>query len=93
MAVVERAEREVVVLVGVPLVKTRDEWVSKADRPSGLQQQSVGGRETYGISDGVSGFEGAGGRLMKVGCDVCDVCSGCCAMVVRRLTIVTLKRE
>lgn len=26
-------------------------------------------RETYGISDGVSGLEVAGGRLMRVGCD------------------------
>lgn len=43
MAVVERAEREVVVEVGVP-----------------------------GIS-GVSGLEGPGGRLMRVGWEVCDI--------------------
>jgi hypothetical protein len=47
MAVVESAEREVVVLVGVP-----------------------------GISDGVSGLDPGGGRLMKIGCEE----DGACAM-------------
>lgn len=62
MAVVERAEREVVVLVGVPLLQ-------------GQRTARTGEREhTYGISEGVSGFEG--GRLVRVRCGVV------CAMMI-----------
>lgn len=41
-------------------------WVRAAAR----EQQG-----TYGTSDGVSGFDGGPGRLMKVGCG--DCCAGC----------------
>lgn len=37
-------------------------------------------RRTYGISDGVSGFEGGCGRLMSVGCGAVD---DCCAIVTK----------
>jgi hypothetical protein len=59
-------------------------WVSKAGRRT-LQRQTANWRETYGISDGVSGFDGAGGRLMNIGCDACDACNGCCAILSRLL--------
>jgi len=45
VAVVDKAESEVVVLVGVP-----------------------------GISEGVSKFDGGGGRLISIGWEACDVC-------------------
>lgn len=62
MAVVERAEREVVVEVGVPLSESQG-VISRGGRGKG---------DTYGIS-GVSGLEGPGGRLMRVGWEVCDI--------------------
>jgi hypothetical protein len=34
------------------------------------------------MSDGVSGLEGGGGRLMSIGCDVCDAADGCCDIVL-----------
>jgi hypothetical protein len=56
MAVVESVERDVVVELGVPLVKSD---------VTGVQEKS-----THGISVGVSGLEGGGGRLIKVGVDI-----------------------
>jgi hypothetical protein len=37
----------------------------------------LGYRIAYGISDGVSGFEPGGGKLMKVGCEGCDMMLRC----------------
>ena len=48
---------EVVVELGVPLLKISDE--SNAD----MKKK----RKAYGISDGVVGSEGGGGRFMRVG--------------------------
>lgn len=59
MAVVDKAEREVVVELGVPLSSSRCQSISQTGRS---------GRWSYGpISDGVTGSEGGGGRLIKVG--------------------------
>lgn len=65
MAVVERADSDVVVLVGVPLATM------------GRQRHLHGNRDryTYGISLGVSGLDGVWGRLMIMGavCVCCDM--------------------
>lgn len=66
MAVVERAEREVVVLVGVPLEKHSNGLVSVL---AVIGDEILVGSEpgitpvrkaTHGISEGVSGFDGGG---------------------------------
>ena len=66
MAVVDRALREVVVLVGVPLFN-----VSWGLRTGCNGSPAHGQGRTHGISDGVSGLDPGGGRLVSVGCDVC----------------------
>lgn len=81
MAVVERAEREVVVLVGVPLVGD----VSLAEvlgrvgerREKGPAARASAGTRggTHGMS-GVSGVGDASGRLMRMGCDWACACGG-----------------
>jgi hypothetical protein len=78
MAVVDRAEREVVVLVGVPLIRSKERGqfhvevqVMRRHCTTGL----VGARGTHGISEGVSGLELGGGRLIKVGGCVCAMVS------------------
>jgi hypothetical protein len=72
--VVDSAEREVVVLVGVPLKRTTasvfDVHIKKRPRLYCKSNQIEKGI-THGISDGVSGLEPGGGRLMKVGVCVC----------------------
>lgn len=61
MAVVDKAEREVVAELGVPL----------SSRCQSISQTGKSGRRSYGpISDGVTGSEGGGGRLIKVGVDI-----------------------
>ena len=80
VAVVDKAESEVVVLVGVPLFRTST--VSDANHPGVLSLWAR--RGTHGISEGVSRFDGGGGRLISIGWEVCDVCGvagavdGCC---------------
>lgn len=54
MAMVERAEREVVAEFGVPLLGVRFLFTK-------------GFWETYGASVGVSGLEGGSGKSMRVG--------------------------
>lgn len=88
MAVVDRADSEVVVLVGVPLEEAcTGQWVGAE---AGLRRDGEG---THGISDGVSGLEPGGGRLMKVGCVACAIAT----VVARRLEaggwIVKLPRD
>ena len=68
MAVVERAEREVVPELGVPLdLGERGKWgglVVWGARESGVKRRE---RDTYGpMSEGVTGSEGGGGRLINV---------------------------
>jgi hypothetical protein len=41
----------------------------------GWEEVGSAGETTYGISDGVSGFDPGGGRLIKVGCDEDDACA------------------
>ena len=117
MAMVERAEMDVVVLVGVPLYCARSVrlWLAGCDQAGALiissaEQKAKGKRpchmpmrkdssgmpmrkdssgtpgrggearrQTYGISEGVSGLEGGCGMLMSIGCDDCDM-----ATVMRR---------
>ncbi len=55
MAVVESAEREVVVLVGVPLGEVCEQQ---------RRRKRIHIAGTYGISDGVSGFEPGWGMLI-----------------------------
>lgn len=82
----ERAEREVVVLVGVPLVG--ESLARRAPmKTTGARRvvevkanQKKKKRTTYGISEGVSGLDaGACGILISIGCAACD---GCCILVV-----------
>lgn len=66
MAVIESVEREVWVLLGVPL-PIKDTLVS-----TGVQLKRIRGiGAAHGpMSDGVQGSEGGGGRLMSVGTDI-----------------------
>lgn len=66
MAVVDRADSDVVVLVGVPLVNRRQHPTCSV-----LGEQRVGW--TYGISLGVPGFDDGVGRLMSIGPLCCDM--------------------
>lgn len=59
MAVVERTDREVVVLFGVPLDRSRQSLASN------VHILCSGG--THGISDGVSGADGGSGMSIRVG--------------------------
>ena len=62
MAVVDRAESEVVPELGVPLFATSPQCQSTIS-PRGTRNQ-----RSYGpMSDGVTGSEGGGGRLISVG--------------------------
>lgn len=70
MAVVERADSEVVALVGVPLEEVSRSAGCRPRRAHSTAREREG-EQTHGISDGVSGLEPGGGRLMKVGCDAC----------------------
>lgn len=60
------AERDVVVLVGVPLVKKS---------LSAFLRTQLGryASTTYGTSEGVSGLGSGGGRFIKVGCEACAI--------------------
>ena len=62
MATVESSDMDVVAELGVPLVTI----VSKMR----LKRKSAVEGATYGMSEGVTGSEGGGGRLMRVGADI-----------------------
>jgi hypothetical protein len=68
MAVVDRAERDVVVELGVPLEKR----LACCPKPDEVPREgSYESRDAYGpTSDGVPGLEDGGGRLIKVGADI-----------------------
>lgn len=83
MAVVERADREVVVLVGVPLMG-RGQSQQQGSSGQGARKNGPGRKTrmemimaaahwrhgvTYGISEGVSGSEHGGGTSINMGCD------------------------
>lgn len=66
MAVVDSADREVVPELGVPL--NHRHTVPKVSQPVPSQIETRRGWRAYGpISDGVTGSEGGGGRLISVG--------------------------
>jgi hypothetical protein len=75
IAVVERAEREVVVELGVPLCLYDSVSSNLTKRWTSCVIYRILGRENYGpISEGVPGSEGGGGRLIKVGADIFRCC-------------------
>lgn len=87
MAVVERAEREVVVELGVPLGRDVSEEREEVGRglETGCRQS---GRRTYGpMSEGVAGSEGGGGRLMRVGAAMIGKSSGSSPLVVVMIAV------
>lgn len=66
MAVVDRADSDVVPELGVPLSMSVS-WISCGQTSRGI---------TYGpISDGVTDSEGGGGKLIRVGVDILDAVS------------------
>lgn len=69
MAVVEMAESEVVVLVGVPLGQKKLVSVSFLLSWGSLCISQT----TYGISEGVSALGSGGGRFASVGCEACAI--------------------
>jgi hypothetical protein len=65
MATVESSDMDVMVEFGVPL----------RDLYGQLGRGLKGAGRTYGMSEGVTGSEGGGGRLIKVGAlDIATVC-------------------
>jgi hypothetical protein len=68
MAVVEMAESDVVVLVGVPLAKSLCQRFCSQNPAKSSAHQT-----TYGISEGVSGLGSGGGRFASVGCEACAI--------------------
>lgn len=80
------AESDVVVLVGVPLVKSLCQRFCSANPAKSSRHQA-----TYGISEGVSGLGSGGGRFASVGCEACaiavsDMMGDCSCDVLRFAT-------